>query len=159
MNEAPLGLLFGILAALLLLSGFFSGSETGMMSLNRYRLRHKAKNGHRGAQRAARLLEQPDSLISTILIGNNLVNNLAAAIATVLAIRLYGDNAVVPASILLTLAFLIFAEIIPKTIAAYKSEMVSYTVSHVLLPLRRLLFPIIWLVSHITQFVLRITGV
>tara|TARA_Y100001001_G_scaffold149648_1_gene159635 strand:+ start:132 stop:1412 length:1281 start_codon:yes stop_codon:yes gene_type:complete len=159
LNEAPLGLLFGILAALLLLSGFFSGSETGMMSLNRYRLRHKAKNGHRGAQRAARLLEQPDSLISTILIGNNLVNNLAAAIATVLAIRLYGDNAVVPASILLTLAFLIFAEIIPKTIAAYKSEMVSYTVSHVLLPLRRLLFPIIWLVSHITQFVLRITGV
>ncbi|GAB3374560.1 HlyC/CorC family transporter [Spongiibacter taiwanensis] len=159
MNEAPLGLLFGVLAALIVLSAFFSGSETGMMSLNRYRLRHKAKSGHSGARRAAKLLEQPDSLISTILIGNNLVNNLAAAIATVLAIRLYGDNAVVPASILLTLAFLIFAEIIPKTIAAYKSELVAYAVSHILLPLRKLLSPVIWLVSHITHFVLRLTGV
>ena len=81
MNEAPLGLLFGILAALIVLSGFFSGSETGMMSLNRYRLRHRAKSGHRGAKRASKLLEEPDSLISTILIGNNLVNNLAATIA------------------------------------------------------------------------------
>tara|TARA_R110001592_G_scaffold173980_1_gene412720 strand:+ start:736 stop:2004 length:1269 start_codon:yes stop_codon:yes gene_type:complete len=159
LNEAPLGLLFGILAVLIVLSGFFSGSETGMMSLNRYRLRHRAKSGHRGAKRASKLLERPDSLISTILIGNNLVNNLAASIATIAAIRMYGDNAVVPASILLTLVFLIFAEIIPKTIAAYKSEPVSYAVSHVLLPLKTLLFPVIWLVSHVTQFVLRLTGI
>lgn len=159
MNEAPLGLLFGILTALIFLSGFFSGSETGMMSLNRYRLRHRANAGHRGARRAAKLLENPDSLISTILIGNNLVNNLAAAMATVIAIRLYGDNAVVPASILLTLVFLIFAEIIPKTIAAYKAETVAYTVSHVLAPLKTLLFPVIWLVSHVTHFVLRLTGI
>ncbi|WP_373081482.1 HlyC/CorC family transporter [Zhongshania sp.] len=159
MNEAPLGLLFGILAALIILSGFFSGSETGMMSLNRYRLRHRAKSGHRGAKRASKLLEEPDSLISTILIGNNLVNNLAASIATIVAIRMYGDGAVVPASILLTLVFLIFAEIIPKTIAAYKSEAVAYTVSHVLLPLKSLLFPVIWLVSHVTHFVLRLTRI
>lgn len=159
MNEAPLGLLFGILATLIVLSGFFSGSETGMMSLNRYRLRHRAKSGHRGAKRASKLLEEPDSLISTILIGNNLVNNLAASIATIVAIRLYGDNAVVPASILLTLVFLIFAEIIPKTIAAYKSETVAYAVSHILLPLKKLMFPIIWLVSHVTQFVLRLTRI
>ncbi|MDF1691007.1 MAG: HlyC/CorC family transporter [Zhongshania sp.] len=159
MNEAPLGLLFGILAALIILSGFFSGSETGMMSLNRYRLRHRAKSGHRGAKRASKLLEEPDSLISTILIGNNLVNNLAASIATIVAIRMYGDNAVVPASILLTLVFLIFAEIIPKTIAAYKSEAVAYTVSHILLPLKTLLFPVIWLVSHVTHFVLRLTRI
>jgi Mg2+/Co2+ transporter CorB len=130
-----------------------------MMSLNRYRLRHRAKSGHRGAKRASKLLEQPDSLISTILIGNNLVNNLAASIATILAIRMYGDNAVVPASILLTLVFLIFAEIIPKTIAAYKSEAVAYTVSHILLPLKSLLFPVIWLVSHVTHFVLRLTRI
>jgi Mg2+/Co2+ transporter CorB len=159
LNEAPLGLLFGILAALIFLSGFFSGSETGMMSLNRYRLRHRAKTGHKGAKRASKLLEEPDSLISTILIGNNLVNNLAASIATVAAIRLYGDNAVVPASILLTLVFLIFAEIIPKTIAAYKSETVAYSVSHILLPLKTLLFPVIWLVSHVTHFVLRLTRI
>ena len=129
------------------------------MSLNRYRLRHRAKSGHRGAKRASKLLEEPDSLISTILIGNNLVNNLAASIATILAIRMYGDNAVVPASILLTLVFLIFAEIIPKTIAAYKSEAVAYTVSHVLLPLKSLLFPVIWMVSHVTHFVLRLTRI
>lgn len=159
MNEAPLGLLFGILAALIVLSGFFSGSETGMMSLNRYRLRHRAKTGHKGAKRASKLLDEPDSLISTILIGNNLVNNLAASIATIAAIRLYGDNAVVPASILLTLVFLIFAEIIPKTIAAYKSETVAYSVSHILLPLKTLLFPVIWLVSHVTHFVLRLTRI
>ncbi len=159
MNEAPLGFLFGLLAALIILSGFFSGSETGMMSLNRYRLRHRAKTGHRGAKNAAKLLKEPDSLISTILIGNNLANNLAAALTTVLAIRLYGDNAVVPASILLTLVFLIFAEIIPKTVAAYKSEAVAYTVSHFLLPLKTLLFPVIWLVSHVTHFVLRLSGV
>jgi Mg2+/Co2+ transporter CorB len=159
LNEAPLGLLFGILAALIVLSGFFSGSETGMMSLNRYRLRHRAKTGHKGAKRASKLLDEPDSLISTILIGNNLVNNLAASIATIAAIRLYGDNAVVPASILLTLVFLIFAEIIPKTIAAYKSETVAYSVSHILLPLKTLLFPVIWLVSHVTHFVLRLTRI
>ncbi len=129
------------------------------MSLNRYRLRHRAKSGHRGAKRASKLLEEPDSLISTILIGNNLVNNLAASIATIVAIRMYGDGAVVPASILLTLVFLIFAEIIPKTIAAYKSEAVAYTVSHVLLPLKSLLFPVIWLVSHVTHFVLRLTRI
>ena len=129
------------------------------MSLNRYRLRHRAKSGHRGAKRASKLLEEPDSLISTILIGNNLVNNLAASIATILAIRMYGDNAVVPASILLTLVFLIFAEIIPKPIAAYKSEAVAYTVSHVLLPLKSLLFPVIWMVSHVTHFVLRLTRI
>lgn len=158
MNEAPLGFLFGLIGCLILLSGFFSGSETGMMALNRYRLRHMAKTGHRGAGKAARLLDEPESLISTILIGNNLVNNLAAATATVVAIRLYGDNAVVPASILLTLVFLIFAEIIPKTVAAYHSESVAFKVSYILLPLKKLLFPVIWVVNKIIHFFLRFTG-
>ena len=84
MYEAPLGLLFSILAALIIFSGFFSSSETGMMSLNRYRLKHLQKNNHRGANRAAKLLERPDRLIGLILIGNNLVNNFAAAITTVM---------------------------------------------------------------------------
>lgn len=158
MNEAPLGFLFGLIGCLILLSGFFSGSETGMMALNRYRLRHLAKTGHRGANKATKLLEEPESLISTILIGNNLVNNLAAATATVLAIRLYGDNAVVPASILLTLVFLIFAEIIPKTVAAYHSEGVAFKVAYILLPLKKVLFPVIWVVNRIIHFFLRFTG-
>ncbi len=159
MNEAPLGLLFGALAALLLVSGFFSGSETGMMALNRYRLRHLKKTGHRGARKASKLLEEPETLISTILIGNNVANNLAAALVTVLAIRMIGDNAVVPASLLLTLLMLIFAEILPKTIAAYKPERIAFPVSFVLTPLKSLLYPIIWTINHFTRFVLRLTGV
>ncbi len=158
MNEAPLGFLFGLIGCLILFSGFFSGSETGMMALNRYRLRHMAKSGHRGAVKATKLLDEPESLISTILIGNNLVNNLAAATATILAIRLYGDSAVVPASILLTLIFLIFAEIIPKTVAAYHSEGVAFKVSYVLLPLKTVLFPVIWVVNRVIHFFLRFTG-
>ncbi|MDH3994847.1 MAG: CNNM domain-containing protein, partial [Gammaproteobacteria bacterium] len=90
MNDAPLGLLFSVLAALILLSGFFSSSETGMMSLNRYRLKHLQINNHKGAKRAGKLLDRPDRLIGLILIGNNLVNIFASAIATVIAIRLWG---------------------------------------------------------------------
>ena len=158
MNEAPLGFLFGLIGILILLSGFFSGSETGMMALNRYRLRHLSKSGHNGARKASKLLEEPESLISTILIGNNLVNNLAAATATVLAIRLYGDKAVVPASILLTLVFLIFAEIIPKTIAAYKAEAVAFKVSYLLTPLKTFLHPVIWIINRFIHAFLRLTG-
>lgn len=158
MNEAPLGFLFGLIGFLILLSGFFSGSETGMMALNRYRLRHLSKSGHKGARKASKLLEEPESLISTILIGNNLVNNLAAATATILAIRIYGDSAVVIASILLTLVFLVFAEIIPKTIAAYKSEAVAFKVSYVLVPLKTLLYPVIWVINHFIRGFLRLAG-
>ena len=92
MNEAPLGLLFSILVVLIFLSAFFSGSETGMMTLNRYRLKHLQKQRHRGAMRAGKLLARPDRLIGLILIGNNLVNISASAIATIIAIRLWGDR-------------------------------------------------------------------
>ncbi|MFQ3172751.1 MAG: Mg2+/Co2+ transporter CorB, partial [Oleispira sp.] len=92
MNDVPLSILFGILFLLIILSGFFSSSETGMMSLNRYRLRHMAKNKHKGAMRAAKLLDKPDRLIGTILTGNNLVNFAAAALATIISQRLWPDN-------------------------------------------------------------------
>jgi Mg2+/Co2+ transporter CorB len=141
LNEAPLGLLFSILAALILLSGFFSSSETGMMSLNRYRLKHLQKDGHKGARRAGKLLLRPDRLISLILIGNNLVNVLAAAIVTVIAIRLWGDAGIAIGSVLLTLVLLVFAEITP------------------LLPLLRLLYPLVWLVNGVTNSLLQLIGV
>ncbi len=117
-NEASMTTLFVILTALIFLSGFFSSAETSMMSLNRYRLRHLLKSKHKGAKRASKLLERPDRLIGLILIGNNLVNILASAIATVIAIRLWGDAGILVATLLLTLVILIFAEITPKTIAA-----------------------------------------
>ena len=107
MNDSSLELLLGILIACLLMSAFFSASETGMMSLNRYRLKHLRKN-HRGARLATRLLERPDRLIGLILIGNNLVNILASAIGTVIALRLWGDAGIAIATGAMTLLVLIF---------------------------------------------------
>ena len=144
MNEAPLGLLYSVLVVLILLSGFFSSSETGMMSLNRYRLKHLRKQNHRGARRASKLLERPDRLIGLILIGNNAVNILASAIATVIAIRLWGDAGIAIATIALTLVILVFAEITPKTIAALHPERVAFPFSIVLLPLMKLMYPVVW---------------
>ena len=91
MNEIPIGLLFAALAVLIALSAFFSSSETALMSLNRYRLRHLAKQGHRGALRASRLLDTPDRLLGLILLGNNFINILASAVATVIGLRLFGN--------------------------------------------------------------------
>ena len=159
MNEAPLGLLFAILAALILMSGFFSSSETGMMSLNRYRLKHLRKQRHRGAIRASKLLDRPDRLIGLILIGNNLVNIAASAIATVIAIRLYGDAGIVIATILLTLVILIFAEITPKTFAALHPEKVAFPASLILWPLLKLLYPVVVGVNGITNVFLRLLGI
>jgi Mg2+/Co2+ transporter CorB len=159
LNEAPLGLLFTILGILILLSAFFSSSETSMMSLNRYRLKHLKNSGHRGARRASRLLERPDRLIGLILIGNNLVNILASAIATVIAIQLWGNAGIAIATVLLTLVILIFAEITPKTIAALHPERVAFPASWILSPLLTLLYPVVWLVNGITNGLLRLLGI
>ena len=158
MNDAPLGLLFFILATLILISGFFSSSETSMMSLNRYRLKHLRTQGHRGARRASQLLERPDRLIGLILIGNNLVNILASAIATVIAIRLYGDAGIAVATVLLTIVVLIFAEITPKTVAALHPERLAFPFSFVLLPLMRLFMPLVMAINAVTNGILKLMG-
>lgn len=130
-----------------------------MMSLNRYRLKHLRKQRHRGARRASKLLDRPDRLIGLILIGNNLVNIAASAIATVIAIRLYGDAGIVIATILLTLVILIFAEITPKTFAALYPEKIAFPASLVLLPLMKLLYPVVVGVNSITNVFLRMLGI
>ncbi|MGD2007395.1 MAG: HlyC/CorC family transporter [Cellvibrionales bacterium] len=158
MNDAPLGLLFSLLAVLILISAFFSSSETSMLSLNRYRLKHLKSSGHRGAQRASRLLERPDRLIGLILIGNNLVNILASAIATVIAIRLYGDAGIAVATVALTLVVLIFAEITPKTVAALHPERLAFPFSFVLLPLLKLFMPFVWAINGVTNGLLKLFG-
>jgi len=147
LNEAPLGLLFSILFALIFLSGFFSSAETGMMTLNRYRLKHLQKQNHRGAIRAGKLLDRTDKLIGLILIGNNLVNIFASAIATVIAIRLWGDAGIYIATGVLTLVILIFAEITPKTIAALHPEEVAFPASLILLPLMKIMYPVVAMVN------------
>ena len=140
MNDIPLGTLYGFLFVLIILSGFFSSSETGLMALNRYRMRHLANKGHRAAETVQKLLRKPDKLIGLILLGNNLVNILAAAIATVIGIRLFGDNGVWIASLALTVVILIFAEVGPKTIAALRPELIAYPASFVLTILLKVFF-------------------
>jgi Mg2+/Co2+ transporter CorB len=130
-----------------------------MMSLNRYRLRHLEKKKHKGAIRAASLLRRPDRLIGMILIGNNLVNNFAAALTTLIALRLYGEDAVWTASVLLTLAVLIFAEVTPKTIAALYPEKVAFPFTLILKPLLFILYPAVWLVNHMSNALARIFGI
>ncbi|MFO7993305.1 MAG: HlyC/CorC family transporter [Marinobacter sp.] len=159
MNETSLTALFIILAGLILLSGFFSSSETGMMSLNRYRLKHMAKTGHKGAKRAQALLNRTDQLIGVILIGNNFVNIFASAIATVIAIRIWGDAGIAIATVLLTIVILIFAEVTPKTLAALFPEKIAFPASHVLGPLLKILYPVVWAVNLFTGAILKIIGV
>lgn len=156
MNDASLTALFILLTGLIFLSAFFSSSETGMMSLNRYRLKHMAKTGHKGARRAQHLLQRTDQLIGVILIGNNFVNIFASAIATVIAMRLWGDAGIAIATVALTIVILIFAEVTPKTLAALFPEKIAFPASHVLGPLLKLLYPAVWAVNLFTGAILKV---
>mgnify|MGYP002700231685 CR=1 FL=1 len=161
MSDIPLSVLFTVLIFLIIFSAFFSSSETGMMSLNRYRMRHLAKQGHSGAKRASKLLARTDRLIGVILIGNNFVNIAAASIATLIAQRIWVDNpelGVSIATILLTLAILIFSEVTPKTIAANHPEKIAYPASLLLQPLLILLMPFVYVVNGIANLLIKITG-
>jgi magnesium and cobalt exporter, CNNM family len=151
--------LFLALLILILLSAFFSGSETGLMTLNRYKLRHLSDKGHPGAQRAARLLERPDRLIGLILLGNNFVNILASMLTTLIALRLWGESGIAIAAGILTLVILIFAEVMPKTLAALHPERIALPSAWIYIPLMKLLNPLVWLVNLIANAVLRLLGV
>ena len=143
---------------LLVVSAFFSGSETGMMSLNRYRLRHQRKKSS-GARRAAKLLATPDRLIGLILIGNNAVNILAAIIANALAI-IYVGEAAAPwvATATLTILVLVFAEVTPKTIAAQYPEWFAFKASHILKPLLTIFWPLVWAINKLTNGLVKLLG-
>ena len=159
MDESHTGPLLGLLAFLIICSAFFSSSETGMLSLNRYRLRHMMREGHKGAHRASRLLERPDRLLGTILVGNNVVNILAASIATVIAVDIWGEAGIAISTVALTIVVLIFGEITPKTLAALRPEMIAFPASHLLLLLQRLLYPVVWLTSMISNGLLKLFGI
>lgn len=159
MNESHTGLLLILLVVLIVLSAFFSSSETSMMSLNRYRLKHLSKEGHRAARRASRLLERPDRLLGTILVGNNIVNILAASIATVIAVDVWGEAGIAIATMILTVVVLIFGEITPKTLAALRPELIAFPASVILSGLQRLLYPVVWVCSAISNLLLRMLGV
>lgn len=158
MSETPITTLLIFLCILIILSAFFSSSETGMLSLNRYRLKHLKKNGHKGAIKASKLLTRTDQLISVILIGNNFVNILASSIATVIAIRLWGDAGIAIATAGLTIILLIFAEITPKTFAAYYPEKIALPAAHILRPLLKILYPAVWAINLVTGLLLKALG-
>lgn len=143
----------------MVISAYFSGSETGMMTLNRYRLRHRAKQGNRAARRVEKLLRKPDRLISLVLIGNNLVNILASALGTIVGMRLYGNAGVAIATGVLTFVVLVFAEVLPKTIAALYPEKVAYPSSFLLAPLLILMMPLVWLLNMVTRVLMRMVGI
>jgi Mg2+/Co2+ transporter CorB len=148
-----------ILLGLIVLSGFFSSAETSLMSLNRYKLKHLAKHNHKGAKYTQALLARPDQLIGLILIGNNFVNILAASLATVICVRLWGSAGIAIATGSLTIIVLVFAEITPKTLAALHPEKVAFPASYVLTPLRKILYPLVWTVIGLTNSILRLLGV
>ena len=157
-DEASLGILILSFLALIAASAYFSSSETGMMSLNKYRMNHLRRGQHAGATRASKLLEKPDKLIGVILIGNNFVNFLAASIASSITILVLGEPAPFTTAIVLTLVVLIFAEVTPKTIAALYPERIAYPSSIVLSVLLKVLYPIVWVVNFVSNMLVRTLG-
>jgi Mg2+/Co2+ transporter CorB len=148
-----------LILVLLALSAFFSATETALMSLNRYRLRHQARSGHRGARVAEWLLQRPDRLIGLILLGNNAVNISAAALVTLLAQNLGGQGAVLLATFVLTIVMLVFCEVAPKTIAALNPARIAMPAALIYYPLLKVAYPVVWLVNLFANTLLRLLGV
>ena len=159
MNEIPVWLLLSSISILLVLSAFFSSAETGMMALNKYRLKHLIKQNNRSAKRADKLLKRPDRLLGVILIGNNFVNILAAALTTILCLELFGNSGVFIGSIILTIIILIFAEVTPKTFAAKNAESIALPASGILKVLQKVLYPLIWVVNFFSNSLLNLLNV
>ena len=147
------------IAFLVLMSAFFSGSETSMMAINRYRLKHLVKEKNKSAKRVSKLLERTDRLLGVILIGNNFTHTLSTALATVVAIRIWNDSAVLAVTVFMTIIMIIFAEVMPKTIAALKPESIAFPASYLLKPLSKILSPLITLVSFVSNNVTKLIGI
>ncbi len=159
MDDISTSTLFIILGVLVLCSAYFSATETGMMSVNPYRLKHLCNENHPGAKRVTSLLNRRDRLIGLILVGNNLVNVAASSIATIIGMRLYGDFGIVIAGFVLTIVILIFGEVTPKTLAAIHPERVAYPSSVLLQPMMKILYPLVWLLNWICNNFLKLFGV
>ncbi len=135
-------------------NAFFSAAETSMMALNRYRLRHLANQNHAGARRALKLLDKPDGLIGFILLGNSFLNVLLTQIATLVTLQLFGERGLWIASFILTALILIFAEVLPKTIAALHPERLAFPATLLLIPLMALFRPLVALINAVTRALL-----
>ena len=159
MDHVRLGMLAGVLLFLIFLSGFFSAAEISLMTVNRYRLRHLAESGHRGARLARRLLRRPDRVLGVVLLGNNFGNIAASSVATLMAVRLYGAGVLALVTGVLTLVILIVSEVAPKTLAALYPEPVAFGSAYVLTPLLRVVYPLVAAVNFTANHLLRAFGV
>lgn len=159
MEHIPFGLLIVALLVLVFLSGFFGASETAMMTLNRYRLRHLAKAKHPGAVRAQKLLERPDQLIGLLMLWINFMNSLASGLATFVALKLFGDSGIAIATGIMTFLLLVFTDIAPKTLAALHPERVAFPAAFVLTPLLWISRPVVHVVNGMANGVLKLFGV
>jgi Mg2+/Co2+ transporter CorB len=159
LQDIPLPWLFGILVLLLTLSGFFSSTETALMSINRYRLRHRAREGSIGARTAERLLAQPDRLIGVILVCNNFVNSAAAAIVTVISLSLGGEAYAAIGVGLFTVVLIIFGEVAPKTFGALYPERLALPAALIYEVLLKVLYPVVWTTNLLANGVLRLMGI
>lgn len=157
--SASLPLLFFILLGLVIVSAFFSGSEIGMMSLNRYRLRHLARKNNKQAIRVNLLLQRPDKLLSVIIIGSTIANIVASTVATLIGQQLYGTAGVAIATVLLSLIILVISEMVPKTLAAMYPQQVAFASSLLLNLLQNMMAPLVYLISLTTNGILRLGGV
>ena len=145
-----------ILLILLLLSAFFSGSETALTAINKLRMRSLADDNVKGAKKALKLIEDPTKMLSALLIGNNVVNISATALATTMAIDIWGNRWVGLITGILTLIILIFGEITPKTISAIKAERVALRISGVILFITKLLTPVVFIINKLCNGVMRL---
>jgi Mg2+/Co2+ transporter CorB len=158
MEEYPLSALFAALVVLLVFSAFFSMTETSMMAANRYRLRHLASQGHRGANLALELLARTDKMLGVILLGNNLVNAAAATLVSVIAIELFGEEewALAAGTLFVTFVILVFSEITPKIVGAANADRLAVLLAFLLWPLLRITFPLVWFVNLFVESLLRL---
>ena len=158
MDDIPISLQLGALAILLMISAFFSIAETSLMSLNRYRLRHLAKAGHRGARLASTLLSRTDKVLGVILLGNNFANAASATLVAIITVKLFGEGqlALMLGTLSVTFAILVFSEISPKVIAAAYPEKLAFACSYVLYPLLKIASPLVWFINLFVSGLLRI---
>jgi Mg2+/Co2+ transporter CorB len=159
LNDLPLPALLGLLALLILACAFFAGSETGLMTLNRYRLKTRAQKGERGARLAQKLLDRPDRLIGMILLGNTVAIEMATITATIVGRDVAGEVGAIAATVTLAVLLLVFAEVMPKTLAALHPERIGIPASYVLYPLLIVISPLVFLINFLGNGFLRLLGV
>lgn len=159
MNDISIGMLITVVLLMIVVSAFFASTETALMSLNRYRLRHKALSGNRSAKLTEHLLTKPDRLIGVILLGNTFANVGTATLTTILALRVYGESGLVAASGVASILMFVFGDLAPKTFGALHPERLALASAWVYVVLDKVLYPVVWCANLAANSLLKLLGV